>query len=255
MDGGDAPRSGSSRSLTVRQTGRVPALITWWSQDVAPLVPSATHEAVVDAGARLLAAWTEPHRAYHSTRHLVEPFWALEELAEAGAMNAGDAPLLRVAGWFHDAAYDPTAGPGSNERASAALARRELEALGAADAVVAEVERLVLLTIDHRAEGGDGGHGGDGAGSPPGDDASRRRARAFCDADLWILAADGDRYAEYTAQVRQEYAHVPDDAFRAGRRAVLEHLAEGSVYATSHARRAWGPAAARNVTGELADRA
>lgn len=231
----------------------MPALIVWWRQDLSTLVPSAPGEAVVDAGARLLASWTAPGRVYHSTRHLVELFWALEELTEAGEVDADDAPLLRVAGWFHDAVYDPTAGPGANERESAELARRELEALGAARPVVAEVERLVLLTVDHRAEGGDGGHGGDSAGSPPGDDASRRRARAFCDADLWILAADADRYAEYTAQVRQEYGHVPDDAFRAGRRAVLEHLGAGSVYATDHARRAWAPAAARNIAGELVD--
>ena len=70
-----------------------------------------------------------------------------------------------------DDARDTERGESTSEvedAARTALARRELEALGAADAVVAEVERLVLLTIDHRAEGGDGGHGGDGAGSPPG---------------------------------------------------------------------------------------
>lgn len=224
----------------------MPALIAWWRQDLSTLAPAAPDQAVVDAGARLLAAWTAPGRAYHSTRHLVELFWALEELTEAGEVDAGDAPLLRVAGWFHDAVYDPTAGAGANERESAALARRELEALGAAEAVVAEVERLVLLTVDHRAEGGDGGI------SSEGDGGALRRARAFCDADLWILASDDTRYTDYTAQVRQEYAHVPDKAFRTGRRTVLEHLGAGSVYATDHARRAWAPAAARNIAGELA---
>ncbi|WP_462416961.1 HD domain-containing protein [Kytococcus sp. Marseille-QA3725] len=212
----------------------MPALIAWWSQDVQALAPDAPGSAVVDAGARLLACWTEPHRAYHSTRHLVEMFWALEELQEAGEVEAEEARTLRMAAWFHDAVYDATAAAGENERASAGLARAELTGLGVSPTVVDEVERLVLLTFEHRAEKTD------------------RSGRAFSDVDLWILSADADRYAEYTRQVRREYAHVPEELFRRGRRAVLEHLGEGTIYTTPHALREWEPRARRNLERELA---
>ena len=44
------------------------------------------------------------------------------------------------------------------------------------------------------------------------------------DADLYILGASPDDYAAYVAAVRAEYAHVTDDAWRAGRPAVLNHF-------------------------------
>lgn len=212
----------------------MPALIAWWTQDVEPLAPAAEHQQAVDAGARLLARWTEPHRAYHSTRHLVELFWALEELEQAGEVSGQESRTARIAAWFHDAVYDPAAGEGANERASADLARTELTGLGASPGVVDEVERLVLLTATHRAEGTD------------------RLGRALCDADLWILSSDAERYAQYTEQVRREYAHMPEDAFAAGRRQVLEHLSAGSIYATDVARARWEAPARANLARELA---
>ena len=39
---------------------------------------------VAASGAELLERWTEPHRQYHASRHLVEMFWALEDLTDAG---------------------------------------------------------------------------------------------------------------------------------------------------------------------------
>ena len=104
----------------------MPALITWWKLDLADLAPGAHHDAVLAIGTDLLRRWTEPHRRYHSTRHLVEVFWALEDLEEAREVTAREAALGRLAGWFHDAVYDPTAAAGANELASADLAVRDL---------------------------------------------------------------------------------------------------------------------------------
>jgi predicted metal-dependent HD superfamily phosphohydrolase len=73
------------------------------------------------------------------------------------------------------------------------------------------------------------------------------------DADLAILAAPEPRYARYTAAVRAEYAHVPDDAFRAGRSAVLAGLvAADRLYRTAQGHRRWEAAARANVAAELA---
>jgi len=212
----------------------VPALITWWTLDLAELAPSAHSDAVQAIGADLLRRLGEPHRRYHTTRHLVEVFWALEDLEQAGALTPTEGTLGRVVGWFHDAVYDPGAAAGENEVASADLAVRDLRALGVRDADVEAVRDLVLATSSH-------------------DLAGEGLSAAFHDADLWILSAPPERYAEYTAQVREEYAVVPDDAFRAGRSAVLRPFLEReSVYATAFARDSWEEQARANLAAELA---
>ena len=211
----------------------MPALTTWWTLDVAELAPGAHSDAVLAIGADLLRRWDEPHRGYHTTRHLVEVFWALEDLEQAGEVTPREGTLARIVGWFHDAVYDPSAAPGENEIRSADLASRDLSSLGARREDVQTVRELVLATQAHELTG-------DGL------------AAAFHDADLWILSASPERYAEYTAQVRQEYAVVPDAAFRTGRSAVLRPLLDrDSIYATSTARDLWESRARANVASEL----
>jgi len=213
----------------------VPALVTWWKLDLAELAPEAHSDAVLAVGADLVRRWAEPQRRYHTDRHLVEMFWALEDLEKAGEVDTREGTLGRIAAWFHDAVYDPTQPPGSNEAASAELAVRDLSALGLDGDDVATVRGLVLATETHELPVGG------------------LRA-AFHDADLWILAAPAARYAEYTAQVREEYAAVPDDAFAAGRAAVLRPFLErDSIYATPAAREQWGEAARLNLARELED--
>ena len=151
-----------------------------------------------DVRDRLLEAYGDASRGYHDQRHLTEVLDRFDELAVAGETFAR-LPVA-LAAWFHDAVY---AGAPDDEERSARLAARARRGGGPAD-VVAEVVRLVLVTAEHRPEDGDL----DGA--------------ALSDADLGILAADPTRYAEYVASVRREYAHVGDDDFRAGRRAVLD---------------------------------
>ena len=57
--------------------------------------------------------------------------------------------------------------------------------------------------------------------------------RLLVDVDLSILGADADRFDEYERQVREEYAYVDDEAFRRGRRLVLEgFVGRASIYGT-----------------------
>ncbi len=108
----------------------MPALITWWTQDVVALSPRADAAEVAASGADLLERWTEPHRRYHASRHLVEMFWALEDLTDAGEVSDREATVGRVAAWLHDAVYDPSAAVGANESASAELAETLLPRVG-----------------------------------------------------------------------------------------------------------------------------
>ncbi|MDP9496780.1 MAG: metal-dependent phosphohydrolase [Actinomycetota bacterium] len=173
----------------------------------------------------VVARYREPHRAYHGERHLAEVLAALDALTGAAA----PVPVLLAAYW-HDAVYDPRAT--DSEERSARLAQADLAPLGL-DA--GEVVRLVRLTAAH-------------------DPAPEDRAGGLlCDADLAVLAAPPQRYAEYAACVREEYAHVADEAFRAGRAAVLRtFLDRPAVYATAAGRERWEVAARRNVAVEIA---
>ncbi|HET9501830.1 MAG TPA: hypothetical protein VFO98_16380 [Marmoricola sp.] len=174
---------------------------------------------------RLLAAYGRD-RGYHDVRHLAEVLARLDEL------GAGEDTDVVLAAWFHDAVYDEM---GDNEERSARLAELALTQPEEVEGVdVAEVARLVRLTATHRAEPAD------------------RRGAVLCDADLGILAAEPERYAEYVAGVRRDHAGVPEADFRTGRLAVLRDLADREhLFHTEQARLVWEPRARANVLAEI----
>lgn len=150
----------------------------------------------------------EPTRHYHGQAHIDA---CLARLAEHRTAFA-DAEAAELAIWFHDAIYD--ARLHDNEERSAELARRTLASMGAPASRVNAVRSLILAT-KHDAVPGDAD------------------ARLLVDIDLAILAASPGDFDEYERAVRSEYAHVPDDKFRAGRAAVLrKFLARARIYNT-----------------------
>ena len=150
---------------------------------------------------RLIARYREPHRRYHTLAHLTD---CLAQAAASTDLTTARRDLLETALWFHDAIYDPTRT--DNEAESARLAREELAGEGAPEADVAEVARLILLTAGHAAAA---------------EDALGARMVSI---DLSILGAATAAYDSYVRGVRQEYAHVMDEAWRAGRAAVLQRF-------------------------------
>ena len=175
----------------------------------------------------VVAAWSEPHRRYHDLGHLAAVLGLVGELEAAAA----DPSAVRLAAWYHDVVYDPTRN--DNEEVSAGRARAGLRGL-VDDERIAEVERLVLLTADHDAADDD------------------TNGSVLCDADLAVLASPPDAYAAYASAVREEYGHLPDDVFTAGRIAVLEHLmALPALYRIPTVAAQWTPRARANLTAEL----
>ncbi|MEV0528545.1 hypothetical protein AB0I66_34490 [Streptomyces sp. NPDC050439] len=174
----------------------------------------------------LLTRWAEPQRRYHTTAHLAAVLGHIDVLEE----HAEEPDLVRLAAWFHDAVYAPDRS--ENEERSARIAERALAEAGLSEARIAEVARLVRLTVTHDPAEGD--HNGE----------------VLCDADLAILAAAPDAYAAYAAAVREEYAFVPDEDFRAGRAAVLRQLlALPRLFRTPYGAAEWeGPARANLAT-------
>lgn len=203
------------------QTGPVEPLLASWTGALG------AGPDVAAAGRALLARWDEPHRRYHDRRHLAAVLVALRVL------TAGRPVPVEVvcAAWLHDAVHD---GRDDDEERSAVLATTVLPPLGVAPAVVDEVARLVRLTLTH---------------GPAADDAA---GALLSDADLAVLAASPQRYARYAADVREEYAHVDDDAFRAGRTAVLRSLLDRPrLYVTAEGHDRWDAAARSNLRGEI----
>lgn len=179
----------------------------------------------------LEAAYAEPHRRYHTRAHIEA---CLSELASVPDLDDRERRLLEWAIWWHDAVYDPRRG--DNEERSAEMARRDLPALGASPGEVEEVARLILLTGGHAA--------------PEDDD---RLGAVMVSIDLAVLGAEPAVYDAYAAAVRQEYAHVPEAAFRAGREAVLRRFLDARVlYPDPRFRRRLEVRARENISRELA---
>ncbi|MFJ9962876.1 HD domain-containing protein [Streptomyces avermitilis] len=189
----------------------------------------AAHPDPAPYAENLLRRWSEPQRRYHTVDHLTAVLDRVDLLAE----YADDPDVVRLAAWFHDAVYFPDRS--ENEERSARLAERALPEAGVSGARTAEVARLVRLTVTH---------------DPADDD---RDGRVLCDADLAILAAPPKAYAAYAAAVREEYAFVPDAAFRAGRAAVLHQLLDlPRLFRTPYGEREWEERARENLREELA---
>ena len=155
---------------------------------------------------RLDAAYRAESRHYHNLRHIekcLETYLWLEE--DLDTVTSSKVALALV---YHDVVYDPRSK--GNEAASAAMARRELAPLEVEG--LDEIERLILLTRDHRVSVGDV------AGA------------LVVDADLAVLQAPAAEYGAYAAAIRREYAFVPEEEYRVGRARVLERLMGGRLF-------------------------
>jgi predicted metal-dependent HD superfamily phosphohydrolase len=180
-----------------------------------------------ELGENLITRYSEPHRRYHTTKHLLDVLTMIDQLADDH-----DLFLVQLAAWYHDAVYAIPAGQVSNEEASARLALRELSLVGLEQEDLNQIARLVRLTETHLP----------GPRDPEGE--------LLCDADLSILASDPAQYANYVAAVRAEYAQVPEEQFLAGRLAVLSELVDREIFRTSKGR-PLSDAARANLAAEI----
>lgn len=185
-------------------------------------------------GEGLLERWGEPHRHYHALPHLSSVLRVSGMLERAGELPGELRPATLLAGWFHDAVYNGAAG--QDEEESAQLAERQLDALLPAP-VVAEAARLIRLTASH---------------APEDDDLA---GSVLVDADLEVLGREPAAYRRYAAQVRADYAHVPDEQFSIGRAQVLRRLlGSPRLFRTRTGYRLWEAQARQNMEQELSER-
>jgi predicted metal-dependent HD superfamily phosphohydrolase len=206
----------------------------------------ANHSALLDRWTRLLTTlgcpagasaplfadlcehYSAAERQYHTLDHIRSVLDTLQTLGGTEEM-----PALLLAAWFHDVIYDSRAH--DNEEQSAAHARRMLKPLRVSEPILAETERLILLTKTHAPAPGD------------------RLGEMLADADLAILGAPESEYDTYTQAIRREYAWVPETRYRDGRRAVLKRfLQRPRIYATPEMFARAETAARGNMQREIA---
>jgi predicted metal-dependent HD superfamily phosphohydrolase len=157
----------------------------------------------------LTACYTEPHRAYHTLDHVRDVLSWVQFLRPWAADPTG----VQLAGWFHDAVYNPRAK--DNEEQSARMAKTRLTALRLPSQTTQGVCRLILLTRHHLTTMDD------------------RDGEVLLDADLAILGAPAEEYENYARAIRLEYAWVPEPNYRVGRCQVLHSFLErGRIYVT-----------------------
>jgi predicted metal-dependent HD superfamily phosphohydrolase len=149
----------------------------------------------------LIAAYTAPGRHYHNLAHIED---CLAALARVQNLSTIEREILSEAIWWHDLIYD--AARSDNEELSARLAEQHVR-----EDLRQEVGRLIRLTRTHDVQPDD------------------RLGAILISIDLSILGAEPARYDAYAAAIRQEFIHVPEGDYRAGRAKVLSQFASRPV--------------------------
>lgn len=154
------------------------------------------------AWSSLRSRYSEANRFYHNLDHIAAMLRRFNEVKSADTS-------IEFAIWYHDVVYDPRAV--DNEEKSADFFRDDLGSILPV-AFTEKVCRLIMAT-DHR--------------TPSSGDVDESLIR---DIDLSILSEKSEIYHKYAKAIRQEYAHVPDAAYREGRAKVLRKFLENRIF-------------------------
>lgn len=171
--------------------------------------------------------YAQPPRAYHNLDHIAQ----MLAVFDTHRSLAQDADAVEFAIWYHDAIYDSRAK--DNEELSAKLARTDLTESEAPEALINNVETLILATRHQQ---------------PP----VTADEKLLVDCDLAILGQPEAAFDEYEQAIRAEYNWVPDAAFREGRAKVLKSfLARPSLFSLPEFQRLYETPARANLARSL----
>lgn len=198
--------------------------------------------ALDDTGRGIVAAYEGPGRAYHSRRHLEDVLekldWGRTALGASGDLKdiaQGERVRLfdtvELALWYHDVVYDPTQKDNearSRDKFLADAARYNLR-----QDLRADIAKLIDITASHRK-------------------AATLSEKIMCDCDLAILGAPQEEFSKYDANIRKEYAHVPEATYQAARRHVLGgFLKDKSLFKTKAFQDRFDAQARANLSGAV----
>lgn len=176
---------------------------------------------------KLWGEYNSEDRAYHNIQHIA----ALLKQMESCKAQIEDTDSFFFAIWFHDIVYKVLRD--NNEELSALEACEFLKETNYPEDRIEKVARWIRATGRH--DGGDD-----------------KDLILFLDADLSILGAAPEDYANYSAQVRKEYTVAPDIYYNAGRIKVLQHfLHKDRIFASDFFSERYEAQANINVKEEL----
>lgn len=177
---------------------------------------------------KLAVAYSANGRFYHNLIHIQHMLTIADQLQNV----ATEFTAVQLAIWFHDIVYDPRRS--DNEAQSAVVAEQALRPLGVPAVTLSLVSDLILATKSHETA------------------VANPNCFVMLDADLAIFSAPAEQYDAYAQAIRQEYSFVADEAYRAGRTAVLRRLlARSPFYFTVWMRKRGETAVTQNITREL----
>lgn len=157
----------------------------------------------------LVAHYEGNGRYYHNLCHIQNVLETIESFRD----YAQNFRAIQLAAWFHDVIYDVRRG--DNETQSAIYAETALNKVGIPAETIAKVGLMIRATKHNRA-------------CPEDIDC-----QIMLDADLATFASDWEIQEEIERAIRQEYAFVPDEAYRQGRRLILQNfLKRERIYCT-----------------------
>lgn len=137
---------------------------------------------------KLIKAYHESHRKYHTEQHLIECLLLAEQYRHL-AVEPGE---VEIALWFHDAVYDFK--NRDNEEKSADWAIQEMDKVGIASERIERVRKNILATSH--------------AFIP-----STLDEKLVVDIDLSILGQNPIHFKEYENKIREEYSWVSEYTF------------------------------------------
>ena len=171
---------------------------------------------------KLIAAYSEKQRAYHTIQHLYECLILLELVKP----YLNDFYAVALALWFHDAVYNPQAK--DNELKSAELFEQYVTA-DLSDQTVIKIKQWIVATQKHAS-------------------TDELDLQFLLDIDLAILAASPARFVEYEQQIQQEYAWVDPEIYSVKREEVLRSFYENQpIYQTKYFREKFEQKARKNL--------
>jgi predicted metal-dependent HD superfamily phosphohydrolase len=191
-----------------------------WNQLVPP-----NHPLSKSYWDRLLTAYSEEHRYYHTPEHL---YHLIGLLREASVTD----PAVYWASFYHDYVY--VAGRQDNEAKSAEIAKAQMLELNIDLKVINRCGDLILLTKTHQLNNSD------------------PDAAAFLDADMAILGVNEKTYADYVDRVQKEYSSIPAFLFNRGRKKFVETcLNQNRLFNTDYFFDRFETQARKNLAWEL----
>ena len=159
--------------------------------------------------AELHAAYSQPHRHYHDSRHIGHCLTQFD-IHRAFAVHPVE---IEIALWFHDAIYDTRRN--DNERRSADWAKDFLEHERANRHSIERIHALIIAS-QHSSL------------------VSDPDQQLLADIDLGVLGQPADVFERYDSDIRREYHWVPWPQYVEGRVSVLGGFLERArIYSTA----------------------